>query len=97
MQSKSSLQSLSIKDRVLSASLDKWESLNDRQKKYLKKGWGILTYKWRWQIAMNIPYLAIFLLDRSVPAVHQFNLALLTSIATKLPLPQFLVSWFGIG
>ena len=96
MQSKSSLESLSIKDRVLSASLDKWESLNDRQKKYLNKGWGILTYKWRWQIAMNIPYLAIFLLDRTVPEVHQFDMDLLSTITSIIPIPTFISSWMGI-
>ncbi len=74
----------------------KWEGLTDRQKSFAKKGWGIITYKWRWQIAMNIPYLAIFVLDRTVPAVHNFDVALLSLVVSKLPIPAFMSSWFGL-
>ena len=64
---------------------------------FFKKAWGVLTYKWRWQIAMNIPYLAIFALDRTVPAVHKFDVALISSITSKIAIPAFITSWFGIG
>ncbi len=74
-----------------------WERLSDSQRNFSKKIWGILTYKWRWQIALNIPYLIIFVLDRSIPAVHSFNLELISAVSAKLPIPEFISSWLGIA
>ncbi len=75
----------------------KWDSLSDRQKNYLKKGWGVITYKWRWQIAMNIPYLAIFILDRTIPEVHKFDMAVLNAVVSRLPIPEMISSRMGLG
>ena len=97
MQSQGSVSELEVKDRVKQFFQRKWDGLTERQKKYVRKIWGVLTYKWRWQIAMNIPYLAIFLLDRTIPSVHQFDMALLATITSKLPIPSFISSWIGIG
>ena len=74
---------------------DQWEKLSVRQKSYAKKIWGVITYKWRWQIAMNVPYLAIFILDRTIPAVHKFDMALLSMVTSKLPIPEYISSWIG--
>ena len=97
MQSQGGLADIDSLERIKQFSEKKWEALTDRQKKYAKKSWAVMTYKWRWQIAMNIPYLAIFLLDRSVPAVHKFDIALLATITSKLPIPAFMSSWMGLG
>ena len=97
MQSQGGLSELNVKDRLLHFFASKWEKLSPQQKKYARKVLGILTYKWRWQIAMNIPYLGIFLLDRTIPAVHQFDMELLALIASKLPIPAFISSWFGLS
>ena len=97
MQSQGGLSEVGLQNRVKQFAKNKWENLTVRQKSYAKKAWGVLTYKWRWQIAMNIPYLAIFLLDRSVPAVHQFNMTLWVSITSKLPIPAFISSFMGWG
>ncbi len=97
MQSQGDLSEVGLQDRLKQFAENKWENLTERQKTYAKKAWGILTYKWRWQIAMNIPYLAIFLLDRTVPSVHEFDMALLATITSKLPIPAFISSWMGIG
>ncbi len=96
-QGELSLSGDSFKERIKNFAVRKWESLTEKQKTYAKKAWGVLTYKWRWQIAMNVPYLAIFVLDRTVPAVHQFDMALLGSITSKLPIPAFISSWMGLG
>ena len=77
--------------------LVKWEALPEEVQGYAKKTWGVITYKWRWQIAMNIPYLAIFALDRTVPAVHEFDMNLLATFSSKLPLPEFLSIWMGLN
>ena len=92
MQSQGGLSEGGLQIRLKQISKNKWESLTERQKSYAKKAWGILTYKWRWQIAMNVPYLAIFLLDQTVPAVHQFDMVLLAKITSQLQIPAFMDS-----
>ena len=97
MQSQGGLSEITLQNRIKQLAVSKWENLTTSQKTFIKKVWGILTYKWRWQIAMNVPYLAIFILDRSIPAVHSFDMALLSSITSKLPIPAFISSWMSIG
>ena len=41
-----------------------WSNLSEAQKSILKKVWQILTYKWQWQIALNSPFLIIWILDK---------------------------------
>ncbi len=96
MQSQSGFSESDPQARIKLFAVRNWERLTDRQKNYAKKVWGVITYKWRWQIAMNVPYLAIFILDRSIPAVHQFDMALLATITSKVPIPAFLSSWIGL-
>ena len=95
MQSQSGFSESPALQAIKQFTLSNWDRLTERQKNYAQKAWGVITYKWRWQIAMNIPYLAIFLLDRSIPAVHQFDMALLSTITAKLPIPTFVSSWIG--
>ena len=83
MQSQGGLSEVGFSERIKQVMTSKWENLSDRQKSYIKKAWGVITYKWRWQIAMNVPYLAIFILDRTIPAVHKFDMYLLASITSK--------------
>ena len=97
MQSQGGLSAVGLQERVKQFVVTIWETMSDRQKTYAKKAWSVLTYKWRWQIAMNVPYLGIFLLDRSIPAVHKFDMALLATITSKLPVPAFISSWMGLG
>tara|TARA_B100000029_G_scaffold354800_1_gene347607 strand:+ start:252 stop:545 length:294 start_codon:yes stop_codon:yes gene_type:complete len=97
MQSQGGLSEVESQERVKTFFLTRWENLTERQRNYAKKLWGVLTYKWRWQIAMNVPYLAIFILDRTIPAVHAFDMNLLATITSKLPIPAFISSWLGIG
>ena len=97
MQSQGGLSAVGLQERVKQFAVTRWETMSDSQKTYAKKAWSVLTYKWRWQIAMNVPYLGIFLLDRSIPAVHKFDMALLATITSKLPVPAFISSWMGLG
>ena len=97
MQSQGGLSELGLKERLQQAVSEKWEGLGDGQKTLVKKIWGVITYKWRWQIAMNIPYLAIFALDRTVPAVHKFDMHLLATVTSNLPLPDFISTWIGLS
>ena len=96
MQSQTSFSQEGIQERIKEFASRRWSALSDSQQNLAKKAWGVITYKWRWQIAMNIPYLAVFTLDRTIPAVHQFDMALLATITSKLPIPAFISSWLGI-
>ncbi len=97
MQSEGSFSKLSLTEKLKVQAIEKWEQLSDKQKLYAKKAWGIITYKWKWQIAINIPYLAIFLLDRSVPQVHQFNMHIISLVLAKVPVPEYITSIMGIN
>ncbi len=90
MQSQGELAKPSVIDRFLELVRARWNSLSTNQKSLTKKAWSILTYKWRWQIAMNIPYLVIFALDRTNSKVHEFNVSLLSMIVSKIPILQTL-------
>ncbi len=95
MQSESTLPEIGLIERVRNFAFKRWETLTDQQKSFLKKGWNIITYKWRWQIALNIPYLAIFVLDRTVPSVHEFNMKLVSWGLSYLPIPEFISKMIG--
>lgn len=70
-----------------------WSKLSDSQKAILKKIWMILTYKWQWQIILNAPFLVIFILDKTIPAVHSFDMKLISS----LPIPMAIKTLLGFG
>ena len=97
MQSKYSIKNDILISRAKDYGNFKWSSLTDNQRTILKKFWGILTYKWRWQIAMNIPYLAIFVLDRTIPSVHKFDMALIASVTSRLPIPDLISKALGLS
>ena len=70
-----------------------WFNLNDSQQSILKKIWSILTYKWQWQIILNAPFLVIWIFDKTIPAVHFFNMQLISS----LPIPLTIKTLLGFG
>ena len=72
---------------------DFWSNLSDSQQAILKKIWMILTYKWQWQIILNAPFLVIFILDKTIPAVHSFDMKLISS----LPIPMAIKTLLGFG
>ena len=70
-----------------------WSNLSEKQKSILKKIWSILTYKWQWQIILNAPFLVIWALDHTIPAVHSFDNKLISS----LPIPTIVKTYLGFG
>ncbi len=70
-----------------------WSNLSENQRSILKKIWSILTYKWQWQIILNAPFLAIWVLDQTIPAVHSFDMQLISS----LPIPMMLKTYLGFS
>ena len=72
---------------------NKWNDLSESQQQVAIKCWKILTFKWQWQIAMNLPFLMIWMLDKTIPAVHLFNLKLIAS----MPIPELIKSWINLN
>ncbi len=70
-----------------------WENLNENQQSILKKIWSILTYKWQWQIILNAPFLVFWILDQTIPAVHSFDMKLISS----LPIPMIIKTYLGFS
>ena len=93
MDSNSAADKKSFIYQVNSYSQDLWSRLSDSQQAIFKKIWLILTYKWQWQIILNSPFLVIWILDQTIPAVHSFNMQLISS----LPIPMAIKTLLGIG
>ena len=70
-----------------------WSNLSDSQQVILKKIWQILTYKWQWQLILNAPFLLIWILDQTIPAVHSFDMELISS----LPIPMEIKTLLGFS
>ena len=70
-----------------------WSNLTEKQQSILKKIWSILTYKWQWQIILNAPFLVFWILDQTIPAVHSFDMQLISS----LPIPLTIKTLLGFG
>ena len=72
---------------------DFWSNLSDSQQEILKKIWLILTYKWQWQLILNAPFLLIWILDQTIPAIHSFDMDLISS----LPIPMEIKTLLGFS
>ncbi len=70
-----------------------WNNLDDPYKKVLTKGWKVLTYKWQYQILLNLPFLLWWLLDKSFTQIHEYDLKLIN----YLNLPSWITSMIGFG
>jgi hypothetical protein len=72
--------------------IERMSELNLEPKPLLLKIWNIITWRWRLQIAINVPFAILWFADKSNPAVHQFDIALLTAIHAEWMAPMI-----GIG
>ena len=70
-----------------------WENLDEKQKSTLIKIWKILTYKWKLQVLVNLPFLLWWIFDQSIVRVHTFDQAILN----YLNLPKWALSLIGFG
>ena len=93
MDSKSAVATKGFIYQVNTSLEDFWSNLSDSQQAILKKIWMILTYKWQWQIILNAPFLVILILDKTIPAVHSFDMKLISS----LPIPMAIKTLVGFG
>ena len=93
MNSNSTANKIGFIDKLNSNLQGFWSNLSDNKQSGFKKIWLILTYKWQWQIILNSPFLVIWILDQTIPAVHSFNMQLISS----LPIPMAIKTLLGIG
>ena len=93
MNSQAASDKKSIINKVNTNLQNFWLNLNENQKSILKKIWSVLTYKWQWQIILNAPFLVIWVLDQTIPAVHSFDMKLISS----LPLPIVIKTYLGFS
>ena len=93
MDSRSAADSKGFINQINSNLEDLWSNLSDSQQVILKKIWTILTYKWQWQIILNAPFLVIWILDQTIPAVHSFDMKIISS----LPIPLAIKTLLGFG
>ena len=68
-------------------SIEMMSGLNLEPKPLLHKIWKIITWRWRLQIAINAPFGILWIADKTNPAVHQFDIALLTAIHAEWMAP----------
>ena len=73
--------------------LKNWEELDDSLKAKLIKIWRVITYKWQLQVLFNLPFLLWWVLDKSLPKIHEFDLTILN----YLNLPDWALSFIGFG
>ena len=73
-------------------SIEMMNGLNLEPKPLLRKIWKIITWRWRLQIAINAPFGILWIADKTNPAVHQFDIALLKAIHAEWMAPMM-----GIG
>ena len=82
-----------MKSAILCAnSIEMMSEVNLEPKTLLLKIWKIITWRWRLQIAINAPFGILWIADKTNPAVHQFDIALLTAIHAEWMAPMM-----GIG
>ena len=93
MDSQTAADKNSIIDKANTNLQDFWSNLSDNQQSILKKIWSILTYKWQWQIILNAPFLVVWVLDQKIPAVHSFDMKLISS----LPIPTIIKTYLGFS
>ena len=91
MDSQTAEDKNSIINKINTNLEDFWSNLSENKKSILKKIWSILTYKWQWQIILNAPFLFIWILDQTVPAIHSFDMQFISS----LPIPMIIKTYFG--
>ena len=93
MNSKSAAKTNGFIDQISSNLKDSWSNLSEKQQFILKKIWAILTYKWQLQVILNAPFLVIWVLDQTIPAVHSFDMHLIS----LLPIPMPIKTLFGFS
>ena len=54
----------------------------------IQRVWKILTWRWRMQLALNAPFGVLWVADKTNPAVHAFDMAVLTALHAEWLAPM---------
>ena len=54
----------------------------------IQRVWKIVTWRWRMQLALNAPFGVLWVADKSNPAVHAFDMSVLTAIHAEWLAPM---------
>ena len=73
--------------------LKNWQNLDKSQKQTLLKIWKVVTYKWQFQILLNLPFLLWWALDVTFHQVHEFDIKLIN----YLNVPDWITSMMGFN
>ena len=57
-------------------------------KPLIQKIWKLITWRWRLQLAMNVPFGILWLADKNNPSVHAFDMRLLAAIHAEWLAPM---------
>jgi hypothetical protein len=54
----------------------------------LQKAWKVITCRWRLQLAINAPFVLPWVADQGIPAVHAFDISVLTALHAEWLAPM---------
>ena len=54
----------------------------------LQKAWKVITWRWRLQLAINAPFGLLWVADKTNPAVHAFDMSVLTALHAEWLAPM---------
>jgi hypothetical protein len=54
----------------------------------LQKAWNVIAWRWRLQLAINAPFLLLWVADKAIPAVHAFDISVLTALHAEWLAPM---------
>ena len=54
----------------------------------IQRVWKIVTWRWRMQLALNAPFGVLWVADKTNPAVHAFDMSVLTALHAEWLAPM---------
>ena len=54
----------------------------------IQRVWKIVTWRWRMQLALNAPFGLLWVADKANPAVHAFDMSVLTALHAEWLAPM---------
>ena len=65
-----------------------WSSSIVIKNPILQKAWKVITWRWRLQLAINAPFGLLWVADKTNPAVHAFDMSVLTALHAEWLAPM---------
>ena len=65
-----------------------WSSSVVIKNPILQKAWKVITWRWRLQLAINAPFGLLWVADKTNPAVHAFDMSVLSALHAEWLAPM---------